>query len=128
MEYFFDDVPCDISELKDKIIKDICISVNNEQILFYCSNGDDYKMYHEQDCCESVTIEEIIGDLKDLIGFEIIEAREDSSQGKTEEGSETWTFYNISTKKGFVTIRWYGESNGYYSEQVDFEKINYKRN
>ena len=86
-------------------------------------------MYHSQDCCESVSIEDVIGDPNDLIGTTVIKADETISDAdpdglnKASEYREsfTWTFYHIATIKGYVTIRWYGESNGYYSERVDFE-------
>ena len=47
-------------------------------------------MYHEQDCCESVYLEEIIGDLDDLIGSPITMAEEISQVGESDWGSATW--------------------------------------
>ena len=117
-------------ELKGQTLKNI-ENKNNEELIFTLENGDKYKLYHSQDCCESVAIEDIVGDLQDLIGSPILTASEDTSVNENPEGLEppegyqdsfTWTFYNIGTKNGQVTIRWYGSSNGYYSESVYFGK------
>lgn len=103
-------------------------NLDNDEIIFTCSDGSVYRMFHMQDCCESVTVDDIIGDLNDLVGSPIITASADSNEEnpdgvqKDYQDSFTWTFYNLSTIKGYVTIRWYGESNGYYSESVDFVK------
>jgi len=120
-----------MERLIGKTLKIISINDDRDEILFYCDDGDIFKMYHEQRCCEIVNIDEINGDLEDLLNTPIIRASEDSSdelplREKNDynyNDSCTWTFYNITTNKGHVQIKWYGESNGFYSESVDFEQI-----
>ena len=104
----------------------------SEEISFVSSDGLRFLFYHSQDCCEGVAVEDVCGDLCDLIGSPITLAEEATSEdGKTidpftgavcavdYEDSQTWTFYKFSTIKGSVTVRWLGQSNGYYSERVD---------
>lgn len=109
-----------INVLEGQTLKDIKVSkVSDEDIIkFITIRGIEYIMYHQYDCCESVTIEDINGDLNDLIGVPILNSREDK-----DVDDATWTFYNISTIKGHVNIRWYGTSNGNYSEEVIFERV-----
>lgn len=102
--------------------------IEREQLLFLTSDGKVYRLYHAQECCETVTIEEIVGDLNDLVGTPLLVAeKQKSSDGSLADPPEcvcgTWTFYKFSTIKGSVTIRWYGEGSGDYSEEVDFEEV-----
>lgn len=99
--------------------------LDGDMIFFEVDEKEKYKMYHDQNCCESVVIKDIVGDLSDLVGTPIILAEERTEGGENEEyDSYTFTFYTIRTIKGTVDISWHGSSNGYYSEGVDLEKVN----
>lgn len=117
--------PAHFSELLGQTVTEILREnagcTKGERLLFKLSDGRTFIMFHQQDCCESVTIEDICGDLKDLMDSPILQAEESTSKDNPKGGEEsfTWTFYRIATVKGAVTIRWYGTSNGYYSESVD---------
>ena len=83
---------------------------DSEEILFTLENGDIFRMYHEQD-----------------FGNPILLAEEVTNEGEADYGDTcTWTWYHFATIKGYVTIRWYGESNGYYSESVNYEWVKKK--
>lgn len=101
---------------------------NDDYIKFVTTEGETFLMYHEQECCESVSIESIEGELSNLLNHSILLAEEVTESGKIDDedewdGTQTWTFYKLATTKGYVDIRWNGSSNGYYSESVSFVKL-----
>jgi hypothetical protein len=112
----------DVSELMGKTLA--CVINTGDEVIFTVEDGSEYKLYHEQDCCESVYVEDVVGELDDLIGSPLLISEEVSSEsGDSDYGdTHTWTFYKFATNKGSVDIRWYGTSNGYYSESVSFKK------
>lgn len=117
------------SELMNKVIIEISgIDEGSDEIIFTCESGEKYRMWHEQDCCEYVSLNDVIGREEDLLNSPITMAEEvistDEPALEEDEDSYTWTFYKLATVKGYVTLRWYGTSNGYYSETVDFAKVN----
>ena len=103
---------------------------DSAEVIFTTSEGRRFEMSHSQDCCERVSIEDVCGDINDLLNSPILLAEEVTSDEDPVDVNKEyhddlycWTFYKLSTFKGDVTIRWYGESNGYYSVGVDFEEI-----
>lgn len=136
-----DDYPS-IDVLVGKTLTSVTINEDRDRIELETSDGEHYVFYHRQDCCESVDIESVVGDLQDLLNTPLLLAEEVVSDTNPEDiqaqianraeddwtfaygdDSFTWTFYRFQTIKGSVTIRWYGSSNGYYSEGVMFQKL-----
>lgn len=117
----------EFSELLGKRIVKATGAVGDDVVTFVTSEGETYRLYHSQDCCESVEVEEIIGDINDIVddGPILLAEEVTNYEGPVPEYAEsyTWTFYKLRTLNGDVTIRWLGESNGYYSESVYFEKV-----
>ncbi len=118
-----------IEDLIGKTLIEITGTKGDEEMTFR-TDKEKYVLHHIQDCCETVAIEDICGDLADLLNTPIVQAFQKTNSEENPEGVEkdfqdsfTWTFYTLTTSNGTVTIRWYGESNGYYSEAVDFVKI-----
>ncbi len=130
----------EFGELKGSVISAIDVSDDgdgDDHVDFTLVDGRRFRMYHREDCCESVDIESIDGDVTDLIGHPLTLA-EEITHGDCDSGDPPhpdmvrpgeyadgwlWTFYKLATVKGYVTIRWVGTSNGYYSESVDFVEV-----
>ena len=112
-----------ITEINDHLKgKEILLSEITDDFIRLSFDDGYLDMYHSQDCCETVYIEDINGnkDLNGAIFYEVIQ-KECDRDGLDCDDSFTWTFYTIITSKGYLDIRWYGSSNGYYSESVDVE-------
>ena len=106
----------------DVITKIIGLERHSTEVRISMAAGNQFVLYHESDCCESVDLEDFDGCAEDLIGALIVSAEEVNSpepDGYSYMGdSHTWTFYKIETNKGGLWMRWLGQSNGYYSERV----------
>lgn len=123
----------DVGVLLGKTIISINGGKDSNYLSFRTTDGDSYLMHHEPECCESVTLEDVFGDLEDLIGSEILLAEKVTNvtqpedydhveHGTSCDDEELWTFYKFATLKGYVDLRWYGTSNGYYSVSVQLDK------
>lgn len=115
-------------------LKEVTVNNQDDVITFTSECGQQFRMLHHNDCCETVYIEDVEGDINDLIGSPILVAEtvQDEMQQamnlinplpEKNGDCEQWTFYRLATAKGWVVIRWYGDSNGYYSTNVSFERV-----
>jgi len=112
----------EFSDLLGQTIKEIQV-FGDKVVRFILSDGSKYLMYHDQECCENVYLEDVCGDWADVVGRPITMAEEVQDAERPGIGdpySWLWTFYKLGTNKGSVTLRWYGTSNGYYSEYCRF--------
>lgn len=67
--------------------------------LIFRNKDVEFRFCHYQDCCETVMIEEIFGDLSDLVGEQLYFLDESSAEEERNERA-VWTFYKFGTRKG----------------------------
>lgn len=115
----------DIKELIGQTITKAEIVVADrmgQMVVFHTAEGNLYAQFHDQDCCESVGLEDVPTQeqLDAICGSPVVvaEGRSEDDPNAYEDGG--WTFYVIRTNKATLDIRWYGESNGYYSIEAGF--------
>lgn len=119
----------DMEALEGKTLAMIC-KVGADRIHMEMADRTKYAILHNQECFESVSIYDIEGDLASLVGSPLIVANKETSKEwpkdvEAEEDAEsfTWTTIHLATEHAAVSIRWLGESNGYYGEGVDLEEV-----
>ena len=104
---------------------------NNDEVTITCESGAEFRMYHSQDCCECVQIYKVFGTPSAGRVLSCHESDEQPEWCNTEDrsfdDSHTWTVYYFTvltpTGESSFAIAWLGESNGYYSEEVSFDRI-----
>ncbi len=105
------------------------VDASDESIVMRAEDGALWRLYVPEDCCNRGGVEDICGDLADLIDSPITLAEEVSNPTipdtapEWEQESHTWTFYRFGTAKGVVVVRFFGTSNGYYAERADVHFI-----
>ena len=118
--------------LQGETLSEIKGGIGDDEMFFTATGGKRYSLYYDHDWCATCDVVDIVGDLQDLIGNPLLMAEEVTNESDVnpegvtipeDQDSFTWTFYKLATIKGSVTIRWYGESNGYYSESVSFGEV-----
>lgn len=124
--YYSDRKSAELNELVGKVIASINgLEKESEEVTITTECGESFILYHEQDCCEWVNLDDFETTSKSIVGGTVVLFEERTDEGEGEYGDTfTWTFYELKTTKGHLMMKWHGESNGYYSESVDFAKMN----
>lgn len=93
-----------VEDLIGKVFTKVYISENKDEMIFE-NDTEIYNFYHDQYCCEYVSIEDVVGDLRDLENSPIVMSEEVSrTSSKTEyfDHSKTWFFTNMQLLKDML--------------------------
>lgn len=124
---------CRVEELAGKTIINLDDSANGD-LRFTMDDGSVYEMGYIPDCCATCDIESGLSDLQAMVGQKLVSVSMDTSSERPadvakpeyEPESQTWTFYTFRSNEATAQLRWFGESNGYYSESVTFRCVQSK--
>ena len=124
----------DLPMLGKRITRIEGLEIGSEELKFHTSDFHVFRVWHEQGCCEHVRLLDFEGDIEDLVGHVLTTAEEVTSKERINgepktcsywpsDESFTWTFYRLGTCRGMMTLRFLGESNGYYGEEMSVEDV-----
>lgn len=100
------------------------VDIDKEEMKITCEDNSVFTFYHEQDCCENVYIADTVGDPMSLKGWRLLLVDMDAEmESDFSFESRTVTTVRFVTDENTVSVRWIGESNGYYSERVDLKQF-----
>lgn len=120
-------IPFEFSNIVGLTFVDIEANEGDYEVTFTTDTGRVFRMTHIQDCCESVYLQDVVGEWTDLIGNPITLAEcvnnAPAPEGSTPVECDEWTFYKLATIRGYVDMRWFGTSNGYYSTDVSLMEV-----
>lgn len=106
----------EFSELLGKTLVKIDKAESDFGLTFTTNENKEYHLYGNDlqcyGCDVSVVIEDIEGDLDDLLNSPLLQAEESIVE------DDSW--YKLATKNGYVTIRFHGEDGWEYGTHVDF--------
>jgi len=79
-----------LTELLNKVFTRVitrndCNNVNKDHIMIFSNDEEEYTFIHDQDCCEWVHIEDICGDLNDLVGQPLLMAEKVTGEIKNDK-------------------------------------------
>ena len=120
------------SEMVGETVEFVDVDETKNQIVITTQSGRQFRIYHDQYCCEQVEIAESQdgdGQLVTLVGKKIegveVELEEDVDPPPFED-CDSWTRTKISFRTNSETVisRWIGTSNGYYSESITINELN----
>lgn len=117
----------EMSELSGCIFKSVTKTI--DEIIFTTDDGREFHLGHINECCEEVWLEDVVGDITDLenaiilVSEEVKNMDEPPPENRSVDDCYTWTYYNFRTLKGSVQVRFFGTSNGFYSETADLYEI-----
>ena len=105
-----------ISHLLGKMVESITLNDDKTELTIVCKGGYRYLMMHEQDCCESVWLDDLDGELSDWQNVTVLEASESASLADSTEMQ--WTFYRLACNLHSLCLRWCGSTDSVYSMGV----------
>jgi len=102
----------------------------SEEVVLMTADKKAYRLHGDSGYVLDTRLEDIAGNVADLVGTPLLMAQVVSSQAAPSDlksygewESSTWTYYKLATVKGYVTLRWWANSDGNYCEEVFCSEI-----